>query len=373
VRETLKVTSSVVSSSAHAIGKPTATPTVTTDVTPTSTSVAGASASLTTATAARPTAAILRTVRTRHGHCPAACSTKLRVALWPQALGSDSRSSGASRIANVDQLSSLVAEYTREPLAVLSAQVRAHDEAGLLGLARSLGSFDVLISPHGPHLLAAPLFSQTRSVYLELRLATTARADDAPCRLGRPWTGGWLIIGGHLPLRRQQQPQQAGWHRRSFLSAVSAWALSRAATARMEVDWALANRQSQHCPAGAACAARMRTSQPAGVLVDAKGLRAALELAISMRCDCGGGGPNSSHYCHQLSVRRRGSRRVVSARDLDVTPRSFLCCNATCSCRGCHEACTGSWFSCPMGRRELGAPPRRPWDTHQGSGGCDQR
>lgn len=314
--------------------------------------------------------AILRSVRSSQLRCPPSCSTKLRVALLP----------GSHHIANLNQIEQLVGEYVRAPLAVLSPSTSTatdRTQADRMGYARSLAAVDVLIAAGtSSSLLAAPLFTHSRAIYVQLLFAAPTRSDDIPCRNGRNWTGGWLFEGGHLPLRRQtQRPRARGRERLSLR-----WLLGRREADEnvpLEVDWATANRQGHCHRAGPSCDSRStHAAAAASVLVDVHGLRAALEHAIGMRCGCRDARANVSHVCHrQLSGMRRSSRRTMSARDVDATPRSFLCCNASCICQGCHEACTSRFASCPLaGRgRPRGTPPRRPWDTHLGQGGCDER
>jgi hypothetical protein len=318
--------------------------------------------------------AILRSVRSSQLRCPPSCSTKLRVALLP----------GSHHIANLNQIEQLVGEYVHAPLAVLSPSTSTatdRTQAGRMGYARSLAAVDVLIAAGtSSSLLAAPLFTHSRAIYVQLLFAAPTRSDDIPCRNGRNWTGGWLFEGGHLPLRRQTQRPRARGRERLRERLSLRWLLGRREADEnvpLEVDWATANRQGHCNRAGPSCDSRStHAAAAASVLVDVYGLRASLEHAIGMRCGCRDARANVSHVCHrQLSGMRRSSRRTMSARDVDATPRSFLCCNASCICQGCHEACTSRFASCPLaGRgRSRGTPPRRPWDTHLGQGGCDER
>ena len=366
--------------------------------------------------------------------CELTCSSTLRFGLWPR--GPPSASGAAGRLVNVPQIEALIAQYSSHALVMLpsldhpsdpptsprrshiawswswwrternatapAAMGLAADRAG--AVAHAVRSVDVLLLPHGPHLTLVPLVGGPHTIVIEL---LTGYQDDRHCHRATA-LGGWLTTAGHLPLIAVDR-SAGGSHEGSRYS----WRTSRATVAReqpVQVNWRLANHPLPHCHLDERhCHARRAEAHHSpDVLVDVHRLRSAIERAIGLRCGCAPGveynalrhgsraPANATHSCHAHRRVRRNTL-ATSRADFDATPHTFLCCNSTCNCPGCHEACPPSRaHSCPLhqslpagtrstsvsvesleldpgpGRRRRPTPLRRPWDAHHGMG-CDRR
>lgn len=126
-----------------------------------------------------------------------ACIDNLRVALWRRTEGSALR-----LLKNEDEIQSLVSEFTKQPISMISANSETSPEEQ----AKAFRSFDILITPHGSHL-ANMMFSTKESVFIEV---SAVFYDGAPMMNGRAFAKQWIHSLGHVPYKNTNLEDKMG-------------------------------------------------------------------------------------------------------------------------------------------------------------------
>lgn len=113
-------------------------------------------------------------------------SNSLRIAAFQRNEGSSLR-----LFRNMDEVQALVQEYTDHPFWVATANSTTSPEEQM----RLFRSFDVLITPHGSHLVNM-IFNGKRSVFIEV---AAVFFDGSPHVNGMAFAKEWIPSFGHLP------------------------------------------------------------------------------------------------------------------------------------------------------------------------------
>merc|ERR1740130_1671447 len=128
------------------------------------------------------------------GDCKLLCTKGLKVAVLQ-------RSEDKPSLHNVDELSALVAEYTREPMQTLVV----NDKMSFDEQVAVFRSFDVLISPPTPQLTNA-MFASKNSVIIEVQ---SAAYDTISMPNGKNFVLSFVRSSGHLPVKMGDQSSAA--------------------------------------------------------------------------------------------------------------------------------------------------------------------
>lgn len=127
------------------------------------------------------------------------CAQNLRFAVWKRNEGSSLR-----LLTNIDDIERLVGEHSSIPLSVISMNSSTPFTEQVSTFE---SSFDVLITPHGSHLVNMIFCPSDQVAFIELQ---SVFYDGCPMTNGQSFAKSWILSLGHLPLNRPDLVDKMG-------------------------------------------------------------------------------------------------------------------------------------------------------------------